>query len=67
MKTLNYGGFGVVEMGLQEFLSRMEDKDILEVVKVEGYVFLHSPKDNQLYAVGEPHSKKTAEDYKDVE
>jgi hypothetical protein len=67
MKTLNYGGFGVVEMSLQEFLSSVEDKDILEVVKVEGYVFLHSPKNNQLYAVGEPDSKKNTEDHKDVE
>lgn len=58
MKTLNYKGFNVVAMTLEDFIKETEDREQLEVVKVEGLTFLYRPKTNQLYAVSEKGVKE---------
>jgi hypothetical protein len=47
----------LVAITLEEFLKKVDDRENLEVIKVDGYTWLYRPKTNELYAVGEPEVK----------
>lgn len=51
-----YKGYVVETKTIEEFLTEADDKESVEVVKVDGLVFLYRSKTNQLYAVSEPKS-----------
>ncbi len=57
MEYENFKGFSVHVMEVEDFLKQMDDKETLEIVKVDGYTFLHRSKTNELYLLSEPEVK----------
>jgi hypothetical protein len=57
MKTFNLNGFSIIGIDLEKFLSEMEDRETLEVVKSEGHTFLYRSKTNQMYILSDPFIK----------
>lgn len=50
-KELNYHGFGVIAMSLEDFMNKMEDKETLEVIKTNNGTMLYRLKTNELYVL----------------
>jgi hypothetical protein len=56
--SINYKGFNALTMSLEDFLEQCADRERLEIVKVDGAIFLYRESDNCLYMVSEPQEKE---------
>lgn len=57
MKTENIYGFNVILIKVEDFLKQTDDKKMLEIVKVDGRIFLHRLGKNELYVLSKPEVK----------
>ena len=61
MEYKNINGFNVRIAELKDFIENMDDKEILEVIKVDGHTFLHRSKTSEIYYLSEPEAKDGTE------
>lgn len=57
MDSLNYKGFNPSIMTVKDFLTKVEDRELLEVIKVDGLSFLFRSKTGELYLLDEEMGK----------
>ena len=53
MNAVNYKGFSVIPMRVEDFIKAMGDKETFEILKVDHLTFIYRTKTGDIYALGE--------------